>query len=157
MNQPFLKVFVCLSLLLSGGCKEIQTRDAGSVQKNPGSYFEIPASDLDRAMAFYAAVFGYDFTRQTIHGNEMAMFPLNPEAEGISGALAKGEIYVPSKTGSLIYLNVDDINEVLKRVHAHGGATLFPKTRAGDYGYVAEFEDSEGNRVALFEYFDEGE
>jgi len=121
------------------------------MKPNPGSYFEIPVADLDRAAAFYGRVFGYDFTRETIHGNEMAMFPLNHEASGISGALAKGEIYVPSKTGSLIYLNVDDIEATLRRVHAHGGATLFPKTKAGDYGYVAEFEDSEGNRVALFQ------
>lgn len=124
------------------------------MHKNPGSYFEIPVSDIDRAIKFYSSVFGYDFTRETIHGNEMAMFPLNSDAEGIGGALAKGEIYVPSKTGSLIYLNVQSIDKTLEAIEKHGNAILFPKTKAGDYGFVAEFEDSEGNRVALFQNLD---
>ena len=119
--------------------------------KNPGGYFEIPVADLERAMRFYSSVFGYDFTRETIHGNEMAMFPLDMNAEGITGALSKGEVYVPSKHGTLIYLNVDNIDETLKRVLAHGGHMLFPKAQAGSHGFVAEFEDSEGNRIAIFQ------
>lgn len=118
---------------------------------NPGSYFEIPVTDLDRATTFYGAVFDTTFIREVIHGNEMALFPFDPSAEGISGALSKGEIYVPSKTGSLIYLNVTSIDKTLERVIAHGGSVLFPKSQAGGYGLVAEFEDTEGNRVALFE------
>ena len=118
---------------------------------NPGSYFEIPVADLDRAIAFYTAVFGYEFTRETIHGNEMALFPLDPAADGIGGALSKGEVYVPSKTGTLIYLNVTSIDEALERIQEHGSEILFPKTKAGEYGFVAEFEDSEGNRIALFQ------
>lgn len=118
---------------------------------NPGSYFEIPVADLDRAMAFYTAVFGYEFTRETIHGNEMALFPLDPSADGIGGALSKGEVYVPSKTGTLIYLNVISIDETLERLQEQGSEILFPKTEAGEYGFVAEFEDSEGNRIALFQ------
>jgi predicted enzyme related to lactoylglutathione lyase len=121
------------------------------MNKNPGSYFEIPVVDLERAIKFYSNVFGYSFTRENIHGNEMAMFPLNPEHEGVSGALSKGEIYVPSKTGTLIYLNVSNIHKTLEIIKRQGGSVLFPKTKAGEYGFVAEFEDSEGNRIALFE------
>jgi predicted enzyme related to lactoylglutathione lyase len=134
----------------------IDSKNSGAqMKKNPGSYFEIPVTDMNRAIKFYSSVFGYDFTRENIHGNEMAMFPLNPYSEGISGALAKGEIYIPSKTGSLIYLNVSNIEETLELVKKQGGAILFPKTKAGEYGYVAEFEDSESNRVALFQSLDE--
>ena len=31
----------------------------------------------------------------------------------------------------------------------NGGNILYPKTSVGDLGFVAEFEDSEGNRIAL--------
>ena len=116
---------------------------------NPAVYFEIPVSDLDRAVRFYGAVFGYQFQRETIDHNEMALFPLLEDSPGVSGALAKGEIYVPSKTGSLIYLNTPDIDLTLKKVSEAGGKTLYPKTSLGGLGFVAEFEDSEGNRVAL--------
>lgn len=117
--------------------------------KNPVGYFEIPVSDLDRAIHFYERVFGYDFEQVTIDGNAMAWFPLSETAPGISGALAEGESYVPSTQGTLVYFSTDNIDDTLVRVHASGGKTLYPKTSIGEFGWVAEFEDSEGNRIAL--------
>ncbi|BAC89506.1 VOC family protein [Gloeobacter violaceus] len=119
--------------------------------KNPASYFEIPVLDIERAVQFYSAVFGYHFVKEQIHGNEMALFPIYEGQEGISGALAQGEIYVPSKNGSLIYLNSSDIDDTLSKVQLNGGAVLLPMTPVGELGFVAEFEDSEGNRIALFQ------
>ncbi len=119
--------------------------------KNIGTYFEIPVTDLERAMKFYSFVLGCDFTREDIHGNEMALFDFNEKATGITGALAKGDTYRPSTSGTLIYLSTDAIERTLEKVKSQGGEILFPRTPAGEYGYVAEFKDLEGNRVALFE------
>jgi predicted enzyme related to lactoylglutathione lyase len=44
---------------------------------------------------------------------------------------------------------VDDINAALKKVEEKGGKILNPKNSIGEFGFVAHFEDSEGNRVAL--------
>jgi len=118
---------------------------------NPAIYFEIPVSDLDRAILFYVDVFGYTFERHNVHGNEMAMFPFVNNGTGITGALVKGEIYIPSKSGVVIYLQTEDIDATLDRAVAKGAEILFPKTPAGDFGFVAEFSDSEGNRIALNE------
>lgn len=118
---------------------------------NPACYFEIPVTDLDRAIKFYGDVFGYQFTQQTIHGNKMAFFPFDEEQEGISGALAKGETYKPSKEGGLIYLHTQSIDQTVNKIKSCGGNVLFPKTSIEGYGFVAEFQDSEGNRLALFE------
>ena len=52
-------------------------------------------------------------------------------------------------TSTLVYLTVDNMDGMLIRVHASGGKTLTPKMQIGDYGFIAHFEDSEGNRVAL--------
>ena len=120
-------------------------------QINPVGYFEIPVTDLDRAVKFYESVFGLKMELGTIDNIEMAFFPFNDSGSGITGALAKGSIYKPSKEGALIYFNTDSIDEVLQRVKDNGGKTLYPKTSVGEYGYVAEFEDSEGNRIALTE------
>ncbi|MDX2180495.1 MAG: VOC family protein [Bryobacteraceae bacterium] len=116
---------------------------------NPVTYFEIPAVNLDRAVAFYHAVFGYEFSRESIDGNEMALFPLVERAKGATGALAKGETYKPSKVGTLVYFETGDIDRTLQAVASQGGKTLYPRTGVGEYGFVAEFEDSEGNRVGL--------
>lgn len=140
-----------LSIVALGACLAWFWIGKANVKKmsNPAVYFEIPVSDLDRAVRFYGAVFGYQFQRETIDHNEMALFPLVEDSPGVSGALAKGEIYIPSKTGSLVYLHTLDIDLTLKKVGEAGGKILYPKTSLGALGFVAEFEDSEGNRVAL--------
>jgi uncharacterized protein len=118
---------------------------------NPVSFFEIPVNDLQRATDFYEFVFECKLELQTIDGNEMAMFAFNESGFGASGALVKGEAYVTSKHGTRVYFSVSDIDDHLSRILQKGGQVMYPKTDIDDYGYVAEFEDSEGNCVALHE------
>ena len=119
-------------------------------KSNPVVYFEIPVTDIERAIKFYNAVFHFDFDKETIDNNEMALFPFAVENSGISGALAKGEIYKPTKDGVLIYFNTENSDETLKLATSTGGQILYPKTDNG-IGLVAEFEDTEGNRIALYQ------
>lgn len=113
------------------------------------SYFEIPVTDLDRAIAFYERVFGMTLERTEIDGNAMALFPAADDGKTIAGALGHGESYIPSRDGTRVYFAVDDIDETLARVRELGGNILYPRTEIGEWGAVAEFEDSEGNRIAL--------
>ena len=105
--------------------------------------------DMDRAVGFYQRVFGFEFDRQTVDGYEMALFPRADDRPGASGALVKGDIYKPSRTGCILYFDVDDIDEVLRLSQAEGATVLYPKKDIGAAGFVAEIEDSEGNRIAL--------
>ena len=117
---------------------------------NLGTYFEIPVLDMNRAIKFYTDVFEVEFTQDVIHDCEMAFFPYS-EGAGITGALAKGDIYKPSTEGSLIYLSTASISHTMARVIESGGKELFPKTAVPELGFSAEFKDCEGNRIALFE------
>ncbi len=127
--------------------------DNGAARSNPVTYFEIPVIDMDRAVGFYTKVLGYTLERQNIDGYEMALFPALEGAAGASGALAKdqegGDVYVPAKTGPVIYFGVTDIDVTLANAVANGGAVLYEKKSLGAAGFVAEIEDSEGNRIAL--------
>ena len=125
------------------------TDKANMDNTNPVVFFEIPVTDLERAINFYSAVFQFQFEKDIIDSNEMALFPFTETLSGISGALAKGEIYKPTKEGVLIYFKTNDIDETLKLAVQNGGQILYPKTSNGELGFVAEFEDSEGNRIAL--------
>lgn len=116
---------------------------------NPVFHFEIPVTDMDRAVAFYQDVLGLELHRQIVDDYEMAFFPRDDRQPGASGALARGDVYKPSHDGSLIYFDVADIDAVLARATAHGSQVLYAKKNIGEAGYVAEFEDSEGNRIAL--------
>jgi predicted enzyme related to lactoylglutathione lyase len=112
------------------------------------SWFEIPVSDLARAAHFYEAVLGKPLTRETVDGYAMAMF-VGPD--GPEGALVKGDVYVPGKTGPILYFRVADVDVVLARAVTAGGRVLYAKKDIGPNGWVAEFEDSEGNRIALLQ------
>ena len=116
---------------------------------NPVLHFEIPVTDIDRAVAFYEGVFGFELRRERVDGYEMAFFPRSDASPGASGALALGDVYKPSKKGAIIYFDVTDIDAVLARATDRGAKTLYDKKDIGDAGFVAEFEDSEGNRIAL--------
>ena len=121
-----------------------------TIKSNPVIYFEIPVNDMERAVKFYKTVFGFDFGKEIIDNYEMALFPFTDGSSGITGALTKGDIYKPTKDGVVIYFTTDNIDEALNLAASNGGQILYPVTDNG-IGLVAEFEDTEGNRIALFQ------
>jgi len=119
--------------------------------ENALTWFEIPAVDFARAEKFYNTIFDIELVpvKGIKHlGLQMSTFPHGKD--GVGGGVIKGEGYVPSAEGTVIYLNGgDDLNVVLNRVEAAGGQVLLPKTSIGRQGYMAFFLDTEGNKVGL--------
>lgn len=111
-------------------------------------HVEIPAANLDRAIAFYRDMFGIAFAAPIdLHESRMAY--AEGLTEGASWALCQGEVYVPTRNGAILYFAIDNIDTVLSRAEALGSEVLFPKTALSDGSHVAEICDSEGNRIAL--------
>ena len=121
--------------------------------KNAISWFEIPTTDLDRAQKFYETIFGIEMIALDVVQIRMRMFPIDDPLNGVGGALVRAEgFYSPSLTeGPLIYLNGNpDVQHVLDKVEGAGGKIIVPRTQISpDYGYMAVFLDTEGNRIAL--------
>lgn len=121
--------------------------------KDAISWFEIPATDLDRAQKFYEAIFGVKLDPIDLPNIKMRMFPLDDPMKGVGGAVVdSGGFHKPSVTdGPLIYLNGNpDVQKVMDKVEAAGGKIMVPKTEISpEYGYMAVFIDSEGNRIGL--------
>jgi predicted enzyme related to lactoylglutathione lyase len=113
---------------------------------NPVAWFEIPVTNMARAKAFYEHVLGVRLESMQMGPADMAMFP---SAQGPAGCLIKSDGYTPSHAGTLLYFAVGDIAGTLAKAEGRGGKTLVPKMDIGEFGFVAHFEDSEGNRVAL--------
>ncbi len=120
---------------------------------NAISWFEIPATNLDRATKFYETIFGISLTPLDMSNIQMRLFPLDDMMTGVGGALvASGGFHVPSATdGPLIYLNGNpDVQNILDKVEAAGGKIMVPKTEISpDYGFMAVIFDTEGNRIGL--------
>ncbi len=118
---------------------------------NPVNWFEIPVKNLANAKKFYESALGVEITESEMGPNKMGWFPMEMGAMGSAGTLIQGEGYVPSREGSLVYLHVDQIDPTLEAINAAGGKTLMPRMSIGEHGFIAHFEDTEGNRVALHE------
>ena len=72
------------------------------------------------------------------------------ENNGVGGAIIQGEGQNPTADGATIYLNGgDDLSAPLSRVEPNGGEIIMPKTDINENGFIAQFIDTEGNRVAL--------
>lgn len=114
-------------------------------------WFEIPVTEMDRAIRFYEKVFDTTLSRQQFGDVLMAWFPWDESAKGAGGSLIfSGDNYSPSHKGTLVYLSSEDVAIELARVEHAGGIVLQPKTEISpDIGFMGLFEDSEGNRVAL--------
>ncbi len=120
---------------------------------NAISWFEIPATDLDRATRFYETIFGVSLAVMDMPNIRMRMFPINDMMTQVGGAVVdSGGFHRPSATdGPLIYMNGNpDLQLVLDKVEAAGGQILVPKMEISpEYGYMAVFLDTEGNRIGL--------
>jgi uncharacterized protein len=120
---------------------------------NAISWFEIGATNLERATKFYETIFGLTLSPLDMPNIKMRMFPLDDMMAGVGGALVdSGGFHKPSATdGPLVYLNGNpDLQLVLDKVEAAGGKIMVPKTQISpEYGYMAVFLDTEGNRIAL--------
>lgn len=114
------------------------------------NWFEIPVADMDRAKAFYCNVLLADDLAMLNEGGSLMAFL--PYSDGVGGALVKWDemAYEPSHSGSVVYLNGgEDLSLPLSRVETAGGKILAEKMSIGENGFIAFFQDTEGNRVGF--------
>ncbi|WP_339611677.1 VOC family protein [uncultured Planktosalinus sp.] len=114
------------------------------------TWFEIPVSDMQRAKAFYEAVFDVTIDLHNFGGMEMGWFPQREGEPIATGTLIKQESYIPSTEGTLVYFASNDVQLELERVEKAGGKIFQTKTQISpEHGFMGVFLDTEGNRVAL--------
>lgn len=120
-------------------------------KSNVVGWFEIPTTDMDRAVKFYETVFDFKLRREKMGDLDMAWFPFNMEAYGSLVFLP--DFYKPSGEGTVVYLtaNSGDLAKEMSRVEAAGGKVMMEKKKISEeHGYMGLFTDSEGNRVAMY-------
>lgn len=113
------------------------------------NWIEIPVLDMERAKKFYREILGVGFNEMRMGGNDYALIDIRDRFN--TGCLVKGDGYVPSMQGIVVYLNCgDDLSAVLAQVTKAGGKVLLPKTfLSREAGHIAYLLDTEGNKVGL--------
>jgi hypothetical protein len=114
------------------------------------SHIEFPADDLDRAKAFYGAVFGWQFRDMEGYDN-YALYTAGPGDLG-GGIGVRGD---SAPAGVRNYITVDSVDDTLAKVTANGGSIVVPKTDIG-IGWYAAVMDTEGNELGLYRSKSEG-
>ncbi len=116
---------------------------------NAINWFEIPAQNFERAKTFYETVLGIKMM-MPFPDMKYAIFPSDMEKGEVSGGVVEEKGYEPAQKGPLIYLNGgEDLSIPLSKVEAAGGKIIVPKSSIGPNGFMAQFTDTEGNRIAF--------
>jgi predicted enzyme related to lactoylglutathione lyase len=117
-------------------------------------WIEIPVKDLDRAMAFYQAVFQLEPTEIMTDAVRRTTTLVNTtEQGGVGLSLNQTANFEPSDKGVLVYLDAgEDLTHHLQRAETAGGKIIEGKTSMGQAGNYATILDTEGNCLALYSY-----
>jgi predicted enzyme related to lactoylglutathione lyase len=115
--------------------------------------FDIPADNVKRAAKFYEKVFGWEVSSHDKGHSHLMTVKMDknwvPEEKGaINGGLFKR---AKKKDSPLIVVEVDSIDERVLMAKKANGRVITPKTEAGEWGWWAEIEDTEGNVFELWE------
>lgn len=124
-------------------------KSASSKNRQVISFFEIPATDFDRAVDFYKKIFGLPIDRCDCGEEKMGFFP--DSGSGLRGAISRAKGFHPSSDGVLIHFVTHKIDTLLPMVEPAGGRVVMPKTmiEAEGNGCFALILDSEGNRIGI--------
>ncbi len=119
-------------------------------------HFELPTKDFERAKKFYTDLFGWQISEWPGSKTKYGMTATTPT--GDQGPIAPGAINgaiiepsQPYENVTMITIEVPSIDDHLKKIESTGGKTLMPKNPVGDMGFMARFQDPEGNVVGLWE------
>jgi uncharacterized protein len=129
----------------------LKAKELAMEKPNAIGWFDLYVDNMDRAVAFYEAVFQQpleqieDPTGATL----MRGFAANMSAYGACGALVKSPYGRPGPGGTMLYFNTNDCAVEQSRVVAAGGKVLRPKFSIGQFGWVALCMDTEGNTIGL--------
>lgn len=116
-------------------------------------HFAIHADDVERAKAFYAAVFGWRF----VPWGPPDFFRIQTgtaDDPGIEGALeARQEPLAGTGVRAFVCtVSVDDVAAIRDAVVANGGTVLYDEFTIPGVGTLVQFLDTEQNVVAAMKY-----
>ncbi|MBD3777800.1 VOC family protein [Cellulomonas sp. ES6] len=109
------------------------------------THIDIPVDDVERAKGFYGALFGWQI--QEYPGFEGYPMWQAPNKVSGGGLAPRSEGFDQPRS----YVEVDSIDETLRRVTELGGRVVVPRSEIDATSWWAAFVDTEGNQVGLYE------
>src|SRR5471030_1568454 len=112
-------------------------------------HFEVHAENPERAIAFYQAVFGWQFTKWD-GPMDYWLIVTGPDTErGINGGMIRrmgpGPLDMQAVNAYVCTIGVTKIDESVTKALAAGGVLALPKMPIPGIGWLAYVKDTEGN------------
>lgn len=107
---------------------------------------EIPVRDLDAAVVFFEAAFGWKQAPAEMHEYIVLLVP-DDCPFGISLVPSKSE---RSGDSTVLYFQVENPQAIVDAVVKNGGKFRFGPKRLGLYGEIFQVEDLDQNRFGLY-------
>ncbi len=116
--------------------------------RNAINWFEIPVTDLPRAIKSYQTLLGVSLKREVFAGVDQAIFA--GEDGAVRGSLVLEPEAKAQAGGTLVYLNcAPSLEAALARAKDAGVEVVMPLTHIGPPGFIAIVRDADGNKVGL--------
>lgn len=107
------------------------------------NWFEIPVSNIPRAISLYSAMLDTKLSPMAAGPNEMVLL-------GSNGCLISSATGKSPQGGTVVYLNArDGVKACLARAVEAGAKVVVPETSIAPHGTMAKIEDLDGNVVGL--------
>jgi len=111
-------------------------------------HFEIPADEPERALKFYADVFGWKAQKWEGPEDYWLIITGHKDQPGIDGGLMRRQDPLASISNAIYVPSVEDF---VTKVTGNGGEVVLPKITVPGVGYLAYCKDTEGNIFSLFQ------
>jgi predicted enzyme related to lactoylglutathione lyase len=110
------------------------------------SWVDIGLPDLAAGVQFYRDLFGWDVQDM---GEEAGHYTMVSKGGKLIGALSMAQD--PGPPHWTTYINVDDVDEITKRVESAGGTVVVPPMDVMTAGRMAIFSDTTGAFIAAWQ------
>lgn len=117
-------------------------------------HFEVHASNPQKLIDFYSALFGWTFNKWD--GGEYWMIHTGDETKpGINGGLMprRGDLPAPNAAVNafVITVDVEDVDDCVARAKSRGGSVALPKMPIPGIGWLAYIKDPDGNIMGMMQ------
>ena len=110
--------------------------------------FDFPTDQPERAKEFFTDIFGWKF-KEWLNEDYWLVETGDKIKRGINGSMIKRRHPDQKPT---VTIQVENIDITLKKVIDEGGLVVFPKRTIPKVGYMAYFNDPEGNTVCIMQF-----
>ena len=118
-------------------------------------HFEIQVDDVERAKAFYSAVFGWEFQdwSEVVNSVYWGVVTGPDDQLGINGGLLQRPAAAPAPTQGanafVCTLQVEDYDATEAAILANGGTLALPKYALPGMAWQGYYVDTEGNTIGI--------